>query len=65
MSEIKEYEIPESLIPTAYNKDNPELILKFPCTLLSGIKFKNYFISKNGKPTTNYKSVHLLSLVKS
>ena len=40
MSEIKECEIPEILIPTAYNKDNTELILTFPCTLLSEIKFK-------------------------
>ncbi len=27
---------------------------------MSGIKFKNYFISNNGKPTTNYKSIHFI-----
>ncbi len=29
-------------------------------TSLSGFKFKNYFISNNGKPTTNYKSIHFI-----
>ncbi len=49
MSEIKEFDIPESLIPR-YNKDYTELIFSFPSTFLSRIKFKTYFISNNGKP---------------
>ncbi len=60
MSEIKEHDISESLIPTTYNKDNTELIFTIPCTLLSEIKFKNYFISNNEKPTTNYKSIRFI-----
>ncbi len=41
MSELKEYNIPESRTPI-YNEDFTELCFSFPCTSLSGIEFKNY-----------------------
>jgi hypothetical protein len=55
MSELKEYDIAESLLPTAYNKNNKELIFTVPCTLLSGIKFKVilFQIMENQQQTTN------------
>jgi hypothetical protein len=51
-TEIKEYNIPFSLAPR-YNKECNELFYYFPTTAIHEIKFKNYFISNHGKPTTN------------
>ena len=55
--EMKEYNISLKLTPE-YNHDCTELIF-FICSL-SRIKFKDYFLSNNGKPTTNYKSIHFI-----
>jgi hypothetical protein len=33
-------------------------IFYFPCIYLGETKFKNYYISNNRTPTTNYKSIH-------
>ena len=57
--ELKECEIPYLIAPQ-YNKDCSELIFFFPGSSLSEIKFKNYFLYNNGKPTTNYKSIHFI-----
>ena len=43
-----------------YNKECNELIFFLPGSSLSEIKFKNYYLSNNGKPTTNYKSIHFI-----
>ena len=51
------FSVTYSIFPS---RDDTELIFTFPCTLLSGNKFKNYSISNNGKPTTNYKSIHFI-----
>ncbi len=53
-TEMKEYDIPFSLAPR-YNKECNELLFNFPTTAIYEIKFKNHFISNDGKPTTkNY-----------
>ncbi len=57
--EIKEYYIPYYLLPQ-YNKECTKLYFYFPCICLSEIKFENYYISNNRKPTTNYKSIHFI-----
>jgi len=57
--ELKECEIPYLIAPQ-YNKDCSELIFFFSGSSLSEIKFKNYFLYNNGKPTTNYKSIHFI-----
>ncbi len=36
------------------------IIFYFPCICLTEIKFENYYISNNRKPTTNYKSIHFI-----
>ena len=54
---MKEYNIPLKLTPE-YNHDCTEII--FFIFSLSEIKFKDYFLSNNGKPTTNYKSIHFI-----
>ena len=59
MSEIKEYKIPFSLAPK-YNKECNELFFYFPSSLISDIRFKDYYLSNRGKPTTNYKSIHFI-----
>ena len=59
ISEIKEYETPFIITPL-YNKDCTELIFLLPGHSISEIKFKNYFLTNNGKPTTNYKSIHFI-----
>ncbi len=56
---MKEYDNPFSPVPK-YNKECNELLFHFPCTSTTEIKFQNYFISNNRKPTTNYKSVHFV-----
>ena len=57
--EMKEYYIPYYLLPQ-YNKECTELYFYFPCICFSEIKFENYYISNNRKPTTNYKSIHFI-----
>ena len=52
-AEIKEHDTPFIIVPL-YNKECTELIFFLPCSSLSEIKFKNYYLSNNGKPTTNY-----------
>ena len=59
ISEIKENEIPFIITPL-YNKDCTELVFLLPGHSISEIKFKNYFLTNNGKPTTNYKSIHFI-----
>ncbi len=56
---MKEYYVPYYLLPQ-YNKECTELYFYFPCICLSEIKFENYYISNNRKPTTNYKSIHFI-----
>jgi len=57
---MSEYKIPFCLAPK-YNKECNELYFYFPlCSFLTDISFKNYYISNNGKPTTNYKSIHFI-----
>ena len=51
---MKEYNIPLKITPE-YNHDCTELIFFLPDSSLSEIKFKNYYLSNNGKPTVNYK----------
>ena len=58
-TELKEREIPHLIVPQ-YNKDCSELIFFLPGSSLSEIKFKNFFLSNNGKPTTNFKSIHFI-----
>jgi len=57
--EMKEYYVPYCLLPQ-YNKECTELYFYFPCICFSEIKFENYYISNNRKPTTNYKSIHFI-----
>ena len=40
--------------------DYSEIIFFLPGEILPEIKFKNFFLSNNGKPTTNYKSIHFI-----
>ena len=58
-AEMKEYDDPFQILPN-YNKDCTELLFQFPYTLIFEIKFKNYFLSNHGRPTTNYKSIHFI-----
>ena len=58
-SEMKEYNIPFIIVPE-YNHDCTELISILPGSSLSEIKFKNHYLSNNGKPTTNYTSIHFI-----
>ena len=53
-TEIKEYDTPFIIVPQ-YNKEFSELIFFLTGSSLSKIKFKNCYLSNNGKPTTNYK----------
>ncbi len=48
------------IIKPQFNCDYSEIIFFLPGSILSEIKFKNYFISNNGKITTNYKSIHFI-----
>ena len=48
------------IIKPQFNYDYSEIIFFLPGSILSEIKFKNYFISNNGKITTNYKSIHFI-----
>ena len=59
ISEIKEYETPFIITPL-YNKDCTELIFLLPGHSISEIKFKNYFLTNNGKITSNYESIHFI-----
>ena len=59
MLKSQEYYVPYTLAPQ-YNKECTELYFYFPCIFLSEIKFENYHISNNRKPTTNYKSIHFI-----
>ena len=60
MSENKNHqEVPIKIKPQ-FNCDCSEIIFFLPGSILSEIKFKNYFISNNGKITTNYKSIHFI-----
>ncbi len=58
-TEIKECNVPIILEPQ-FNYDCSELIFFLPGSLLLDIRFKNYFLLNNGKPTTNYKSIHFI-----
>ena len=57
--ELKEHNVPIILKPK-FNYDCSELIFFLPGSLLIDIRFKNYFLSNNEKPTTNYKSIHFI-----
>ena len=54
---MKEYSIPLRLTPE-YNHDCTALM--FFISSLPEIKFKDYFLSNNGKPTPNYKSIRFI-----
>ncbi len=56
---MKKYYIPYTLRPN-YNRECTKLYFFFPCMYLGETKFKNYFISNNRTPTTNYKSIHFI-----
>ena len=58
-SELKELNVPIILKPK-FNYDCSELIFFLPGSLLIDIRFKNYFLSNNEKPTPNYKSIHFI-----
>ena len=58
-TELKEHNVPIILKPK-FNYDCSELIFFLPGSLLIDIRFKNYFLSNNEKPTTNYKSIHFI-----
>ena len=58
-TELKEHNVPIILKPK-FNYDCSELIFFLPGALLIDIRFKNYFLSNNEKPTTNYKSIHFI-----
>ena len=58
-TELKEHNVPIILKPK-FNYDCSKLIFFLPGALLIDIRFKNYFLSNNEKPTTNYKSIHFI-----
>ena len=58
-TELKEHNVPIILKPK-FNYDCSELMFFLPGSLLIDIRFKNYFLSNNEKPTTNYKSIHFI-----
>ena len=62
MSENKNHqEVPIKIKPQFNGYcDYSEIIFFLPGSILPEIKFKNYFISNNGKITTNYKSIHFI-----
>jgi hypothetical protein len=60
MSENTEGNIPFSLAPRYNKAECNELLLYFPSSSITEIKFENNYISNYGKPTTNYKSIHFI-----
>ena len=58
---INHQEVPNKIKPQFNGYcDYSEIIFFLPGSILPEIKFKNYFISNNGKITTNYKSIHFI-----